>query len=181
MNKKQIDKKIDALSNSERVTKQTLAELSRDLLAYVMQTQDIATVNRLFTVLTPMNCKSAVIFFRHFLPWKMPENDTVFGEKKKGKKLLANAQEAIDNFLVQDDNNIWTWLSDQGVEPKPRPKNYAQKITNVISKALTDNQEGISELDILSAIVNGGLSVDHIIDQIDKVQIKQKEQIEPAH
>lgn len=181
MDKKLIDKKIDALANSERVTKQTLAELSRELLVYVMNTQDIAMVNRLFTVLTPMNCKSAVIFFRHFLPWKMPENDTVFGEKKKGKKLLANAQEAIDAFLVQDDNSIWTWLSEQGVEPKARPKNYAQKITSVISKALTDDQEGISQLDILTAIVNGGLSVDQIIDEIDKVQIEQKEKAEPAH
>ena len=181
MDKKQIDKKIDALANSERVTKSTLGELSRELLVYVVDTNDIATVNRLLAVLTPMNCKSAALFFRNFLPWDMPANDVVFGKKMKGKRTIEKRLKEIDEFLAVEDNTIWTWLSKEGIEPVKNPKNYSKKITNLIGKAMSDNEEGISPLQILTSIVNGGLTADMIINELDKVQIEQLKVAEIDH
>lgn len=175
-NQKELNKTIDALAASEKVTKSALADLSRDLLVYVPETKDIAMVNRLLTVLTPMNCKVAQQFFRTFLPWHMPADDTVFGAMLKGDKRIANKLVDIEAFLANAENNIWSWAN-KNIDVVAKPKNYAKKISDLISKAIGDDEQGLNELDILKAVVNGGLSVDQIINEIDKVA----KEIEPTH
>ena len=52
-----IDVAIKKVAKSEKVTKELLSGLSRDCLEYIglNHSPDIATVNRLLSVLTPMN------------------------------------------------------------------------------------------------------------------------------
>jgi len=78
---KKINDKIDALVKSERITKQMLGELSRDLLNYVLvdENHDIQPVNRTLRALTPMNRKVATLFFRAFMPFKYTEAKESFG------------------------------------------------------------------------------------------------------
>ena len=67
---KAIDEAITALGNAEKVTKAKLTFLSRNVLTYLVQngSTDIACVDRLLSVCTPMNRETARLFFDHFLP-----------------------------------------------------------------------------------------------------------------
>ena len=76
---------IEAVKTAETTTYAKMRELSRNLLLYVPESDDIAGVNRLIGVLTPANRKVAVLFFQHFLPWVVEETpDGVFS--RFGKK-----------------------------------------------------------------------------------------------
>lgn len=163
-----VKNRTNRIKTSEAKSKQEIAEQSRDILVYVMQSQDIAEVNRLLSVLSPMNLKTAQVFFRHFLPWNMPKDDVVFGKKIRGTKVTDTKQKLIDDFLANKDNNIWTWAS-TNIEVKPRPKNYAKNITNMIERALNDDDQGISQRDVLHAVMAGGLDMVGLVDAIQTI------------
>ena len=94
-----IDERIARLINSEKVTKKELGFISRELLEYVPETNDIGKVNRLLSVLTPMNKMTAIYFFKNFLPFRFDEDSRTFGKKLKGEKTLGKYSDKIETFL----------------------------------------------------------------------------------
>ncbi len=67
---------IERVAAAEKITKQGLRELSRDVLAYMLEEEDIRPVNALLGqgedgkfILTPINWRIAVQYFAHFLPF----------------------------------------------------------------------------------------------------------------
>lgn len=151
-----INTKIATLANAEKITKATLAELSRDLLDYVLVQgfHDIAAVNRLLDVLTPMNKQTARLFFLHFLPHKWNDDTNSFGgldKKAKDKKLELTGQ-----FLANVDNTIWTWAA-ENVKIEAKEVDYLGKVTQSIQKAIEKGQ--VSQLELVKAVLAGGLEL----------------------
>lgn len=151
-----INTKISTLANAEKVTKALLAELSRDLLDYVMVDgmHDIAAVNRLLAALTPVNRKVAIEFFNVFTSHKYNPDTQAFGgkDRKRHDKVLA----ACVEFLADPLNTIWTW-AEKNIDVTPKPKDYFNKLAKLVEKALSDEQEGILAVDVINAILTAGL------------------------
>lgn len=170
-----INENITIIAASERVTKDTLSVLSRDLLEYIVLngSNDIGTVNRLLDVLTPMNQNAAVLFFNHFLPFQQDDQGVAFGVKTKDKKQLAKYQERVETFMADPLNDIWTWAI-RNIEMKPRQA-FADRIGAVVKQALagiedTDEREGleaISPSDVIKAIMVAGVTLDDVWAAID--------------
>lgn len=151
-----INTKIATLAKAEKVTKATLAELSRDLLDYVLVQgfHDIAAVNRLLDVLTPMNKETARLFFLHFLPHNWNEDTNSFGglnKKAKEKKL-----ELTGKFLADETNTIWTWAADN-IKVEAKEVDYLGKVTKAISQAIDKGH--VSQLELVKAVLAGGVEL----------------------
>lgn len=148
MNIKSINTKIENLAKAEKITKAMLAELSRDLLEYIYidGSEDITPVNRLLTVLTPMNKKASAIFFKNFLAWKFDEESLAFTKKQKKRFEDCNLASAL--FLEDEANTIWTWL-EANVKLEPKKIDWKQKLTNDMFKAL---EAGLSPDDIMTIL-----------------------------
>ena len=155
-----INANIEKLAASEKVTKAVLSELSRSLLDYVAieGTWDIAAVNRTINVCTPMNRKTAILFFNALLPNKFDENTQAFGgldKKRKDKQV-----EAIREFLSVEANDIWSW-AEQNVKVEAKDPDYLGKIKKAIQKAV--ESQAVSPIDIVKAIAAGGLDLNAVI------------------
>lgn len=150
---KTINSNIAKLAKAERVTKEVLATLSRDILTYVYVdgTEDISPVNRLLQVLTPMNKRTAVLFFKNFLAWRFDEESMTFTKKKK--KQFDDKNLAVGLFLDNADNNIWTWAT-ENVELKAKPVDWNAKLTRDMTKALEAGLTFNDIVNILNTVVN---------------------------
>lgn len=150
-NKEQIEADIEVVAKSERITKAALSVLSRTLIAYVYETKDIAMATRLLNVLTPVNKRVAALYFPHFLGWSFNEKDCNFGKQLKDK-VFGKKYDAACEWLADEDNNIWVYAENE-VVLQAKPKNYAAKITQLVTKALKDEEQGIDMKELLFAIM----------------------------
>ena len=149
MDIKTINEQIELLAKSEKITKALLGELSRTILAYVYLTGDVTPVNRLLEVLTPMNKRTAVLYFKEFLAFRF--NDDTMSFKKKDKKVFDKKNAIVVEFLLDDDNNIWTWAEDN-VKIEAKEVDWAKRLTSDFKKALEDGFAVDDIMDILQAV-----------------------------
>lgn len=170
---------IAEIAAAEKITKVKLSILSRDILGYVMDTDDIQSVNRLLEVLTPMNKRVAVLFFSHFLPWDAERTTDGafirFGKRTKGEKKLTRSMKLIKEFLADVSNNIWTW-ADENVETDLKKKDFGGMIQRAVSKALEGDEKTdtppLARDAILAAIFAGGVSIEDMMEAIDVQESK---------
>lgn len=137
---KQINGKITKIRNAEKVTKAVLGELSRELLEYVKETGDVQPVNKLISVLTPMNKRTAMLFFSHFLPFN--QEDGTFTKKKRNGTFALT-----DEFLATDDT-IWDWAADN-IKVEKKEIDWTQRLTNDMTKAI---EAGLTAQDIINIL-----------------------------
>ena len=165
--------RLEAIAAAEKITRSELGNLSRELLVYVPDTQDIDIVNRLLGVLTPMNRKTAILFFTHFLPWQV-ENDADgtfnrFGKMLQGEKKIAKRMDAITEFLKDESNNIWTW-ADENVQIDKK-KDFKGMIAKAIKKALEGDEKSdtpaLSKDEVFAAIFDGGITLEDLLVALD--------------
>lgn len=164
---------IEAVAAAERITKVKLAELSRDLLMYVPETNDIEAVNRLISVLTPMNKATAILYFTHFLPWEVENVDDKFhrfSTKLKKEKALAKKMAAISEWLADEQNTIWSW-ADANVQLQKK-KDFAGQIKKAIEKALAGDEKSdtpaLTMDQVVNAIFETEISLDVLMAHLDK-------------
>lgn len=165
--------RLDAIAAAEKITRAELGGLSRELLIYIPDTQDIDILNRLIGVLTAVNSKVAVEYFKHFLPWQVEQdkdgNFLRFGKKMQGEKKLAKKLEAITEWLKDESNNIWTW-ADVNIEIKK--KDFKAGIARAIKSALKGDDKSetpaLSKAEIMSAIFDGGVTLDDMLSVIEQ-------------
>ena len=177
--KTKIEKALGELVKSEKVTKKKLSELSRDMLYYVPETQDIGMVNRLLAVLTPNNYKVASIYFNKFLEWKH-EKDGTFSTKIKGEKTLLDYVVRRREWLSDESNDIWVY-ADQHITIEKKPTDYVKNITRNVAKALNDETNPLTAMQVMEAVIAGGVTAKDLIvamGEIRKVEQIQKEQEE---
>jgi hypothetical protein len=168
--------RFDAIANAEKITRAELAALSRELLIYVPDTQDIQFINRLMGVLTPVNRRVAILYFGHFLPWEK-ENDTDgtflrFGKKMLGEKKLTKRMMAIADWLADENNTIWTW-SDENVSIDKK-KDFKSGVVRAIKNALAGDEKtdspALDPMEVMAAIFEGGMTLDAMLVAVERRQ-----------
>ena len=170
----QLFETIAAVAAAERITKEGLATLSRDILDYMLDTQDIRPVNALLGkhedsdkfVLTPVNWRIACQYFHAFLPfhsnWKNVKDNIQDGTgeraplifAKKNKALWDKRAQEIAEFLENEDNSIWTWS--KGVKIDKPATDYGKLLGTAIRSCMDENKGGMSKEQVLSLILNDG-------------------------
>lgn len=181
MNYEQLKARIETLAASEKVTKELLAALSRDLLQFMLDTGDIRPINLLLEdgKLSPQNRKVAILYFQKFCPFKNLQTEKgefqAFGEIKKAKKEEKFA--SVREFLADPHNNIWTWAN-RHVEVKAREFKL-DRVTNTIKKAI---ENGFDDAAVINAVIEAGISPQAMLALVKNAAEKQEQEeakIEP--
>lgn len=165
---------IIALASSERTTKEELRVLSRTVLEAVHTTGDIAYVNKLIEVLSPVNKKAARVYFLHFTGFALDEASGLF--VSKSKKRYEKAKELSDQFLTDPNNNLWSW-AERNIEVQKKDFDIKQ-VTKAIENFIgTAKKNGLSELDVLRAAFAGGFTPELLIQMLGEVgyEVENKE------
>lgn len=175
-----INTSIVKLTAAEKITKQELSYLSRGVLDYIMldagqndegkdrELHDIDAVNRLITVLTPVNKSVAILYFRHFLPFAFNEETNTFG--KMNKKQKSKKVELITDWLKDENNDIWQW-SEDNIDVAKKPVALGEDITKAVQRAIAGTEEtrtkeateALSVPAILDAVVAGGVTAQDLL------------------
>jgi len=178
-----INGKIATLAKAEKITKAVLGELSRDMLDYIImdESYDSDSINRLLAVLTPMNKKTAILFFAHFTPFLVDEHG-VFGGMEKNKERKAKAKgkssELVLDFLANEDSTIWTW-AEEHVKVEQKPVDWYGKLAKDVRSAMDKDKGGLSMQEVLRAVMDGGISADDILASMGLLYAA--EQVEDAN
>lgn len=160
---------IDALAQSENVTKRELKGLSRSVLEATHETGDIQFVNKLIAVLTPVNRKVAVVFFKHFSGFSY--DDTLMMFTKKSKKRYAEAFAEYVVFMENPNNNIWTW-AERNIEIEQKAFEL-EKVTSYLKVALQKAKDAnLTHVDVMRAVIKAGITADDIIAIMEDVGLE---------
>lgn len=173
-----FDARINALHAAEKITRESLRDLSRDLLHVTHETLDIGFVNRTLDVLTPMNRKTAVLFFKAFSGFKYDEDSMKFVQKDKKNydDVKSKAMLALDDPHF----NMWTW-AEKNVNVEAKPFDLA-KVTVFAKQAIkkaADN--GIPQSELLKAFFAGGFDADSLLVFLDAAAMNAPEAGEQGH
>jgi hypothetical protein len=173
--------RLEAITAAEKITRVELGHLSRELLVYVCDTQDIDIVNRLLNAVTAVNKRALILYFGHFLPWtqEVDKQDKFerFGKKMLGDKKLTNKAKAIEEWLADEANNIWTWQADN--LDMNKKKDFAGSITKDIKKALAGDEktdtEALTMMQIMQAILLGGVSIEDMLEAAGDIELANQQ------
>jgi hypothetical protein len=170
---------IAEIGAAERITKAKLSVLSRDMLTYIVDSNDIDSANRLLAVLTPVNYRVAVEYFTHFLPWQT-ENDKDGKFLRFGKKFIKKRDDIVE-WLSVDTNDMWVW-ADTNIEIKPKQKDFAGMITRAVTQAINgDEKSDTPSLDksaIISAVFAGGVSLEEMLEAMQVIEAEKDAEAE---
>lgn len=189
--------KMTELASAERITKQMLGELSRDLLAHHVKFRDPALINRLLGTydlngkevyfLTPMNWKLAAEYFRAYIPRASNWDDVVeyiqegkgnrqplmfdkfskAREKKINAAIEKGAYLSIEDWLKDETNNIWKWAHETKVNTG-KNKDFLALAMKALDKA---REEGVSDVDLVKEIM-GRIQLTDVMEAIAKEEPK---------
>lgn len=172
-----LSARVNAIAHAEKITKHELSLLSREVLAFVLETEDIRIVNTLLGkgedgkyILTSNNRRVAGLYFKEFMPFSNnggKELDQVVFIKKKAK-VWDKYAETINNWLADETNDLWKWAG-ANVQMEPKAKMYGDKITKLVTKALDDEVEGLNSMAIIDAVMAGGVTIDDLLALVTAV------------
>lgn len=167
-----FDKQVKALAKAEKLTRETLRDMSRDLLSMVQATEDITYVNRVIDVLTPMNAKTAVLFFTEFTGFTYNVEEKTFGKKNKKKY-----EEIVAKTLAKLEDphfNMWTWAEKElDVAKKPfKLEDITKFAERAVKKAA---EEGIDQADVLKAFFDGGFTPEALLAVMTKLALTDEQ------
>lgn len=153
---------LDMLKQSEAITKRELRDLSRTVLNAHHETQDVFYVNSLIEVLTPVNKRAVILYFKEFGGFIYDDKAVRFVKKSK-KQYPAAALKAQD-FLADPHNNVWTW-SDRNLKIEKQEYSLDQ-VTKTIQTAIgkSEKEGKFSKVDVLMAAFAGGFTVAELIE-----------------
>lgn len=168
-----LSARIAAIAAAEKITREQLGLLSREVLGYVLESEDVRPINALLGktdegkyVLTLQNRKTAGFYFREFTPFSDNGANIEKGEQivfiKKKAKVWDKFVAKIENWLEVESNDIWKWAA-INIQMEVKPKEYASKITKLIEKSLKDEVNGISKIDVMLAVMAAGIEVDDLL------------------
>lgn len=187
---KALNAMIKRVATAEKTTKQVLGEFSRSVLDYVLVSgttndknepvgsMDIQPVNRMLAVLTPMNRKTAVLFFAAHLPFQYDEKENKFlaGIQKRHKD--SRIEKTVE-FLADENNTIWTW-AESNIRIEAKPVDYAKNISKWVGKALNDEERPLDPTDVFKAVLEGGLTEADILQIMREMAKANAEQEKEA-
>ena len=152
---------IEALCQSESVTKRELMHLSRSCLEYTYDTGDNGVINRLILVLTPVNRKVVCEYFKEFSGLVFDDAASRF--KGKSKKNWDKVMAAGVEFLADPHNNVWTW-AERNIEVTKKDFDLEQvtkAFERFVKKAKAEN---LTQKDVLKAVLKTGVELETILE-----------------
>lgn len=160
---------IESLAQSEHVTKRELMHLSRSVLEATHETGDIQFVNKLVAILTPVNKKVAIVFFRHFTGFSFDDKLMMFTKKSKKRYNESFAEYVL--FMENPHNNIWTW-AERNIEIEKKDFEL-NKVTEYVIQSMKKAQaQGLTQVDVMKAIIKAGITADTIIAIMGEVGLE---------
>lgn len=191
MSYESLVKKIQKLAKAETMSKALLGELSRELLADIIETKDVRAINMLLGdnkgkgfVLSPVNWRFACKYFLHFLPFtsnydevkdcinKGGNRSALVFKKLSPKKWEAKLEE-IQAWLADENNDIWVWSNSVQIEEKP--VDYAARITKNVTAA--QEKGGLDVIEIMQAVVNAGIDAEVLMRAIAEIMPQDMEEV----
>ena len=173
----QYQDNIAKLAASEKITKELLRSMTRDVLAAHHETGDVAYINGLVGVLTPMNKKMTIIFFKEFSGHLFSEDAGTFG--KRDKKRYADAHKKSFDRLEDPNFNVFSW-ADMNVEIEKKPFTIGkmqQQLASLIKKA---EGEKIPHAEIIRAVLANGIEIAEFMKVVEHMAEEQQPANEPA-
>ena len=166
---------IDNVKKSEDVTKRELRVLSRTVLEAHHCTENVHYINVLLGVLSPVNRRACVEYFKAFSGFKYDDNVKLFSKKDKPKYDEKHKSALL--FLEDPLNNIWVWCDrNLKIEAKePSLEAFSKYVTNFVNKT----QGKISHAEILKAVFKAGMTLDEVVDSLaifDDVEVISEEE-----
>lgn len=171
-----FESSLSEVKKSEDVVKRELRTLSRTVLEAHHATENVHYINQLLGVLSPVNRRACVEYFKTFSGFKYDDNVKLFS--KKDKKSYDEKHKDAIAFLEDPLNNIWTWADRHlKVETKaPTLEAFAKYVTNFVNKT----QGAVSHADILKAVFKAGMTAEEVVDALaifeEDVEVITKEE-----
>lgn len=157
---------LNDLRGAEKITRSALLALSRDVWAAFHQTEDVSYINRILEVLTPINKKVAIEFFKEYSGFKYDEKAGMFG--KKDKKHYDEKKANAIAWLEDPLNNIWTWAERNiEIEKKEFDAERLKKQAESLLKKAENN--GFKKADVFKALMASGVTEDDLIQFIESL------------
>lgn len=163
--KKSFDQSIKALEKSEKITRSELLTLSRITLDALHSDEDnikgdIGYINRLLKVLTPVNKKTAILYFKEWTGFTLDADAGQFGHKSK--KHYDTVKASCLEFLTDPMNNIWTW-ADRNIEIEKKEFTL-DKVGKMFSSTLKKaNEAGYTQAQVMQEVLKQGIELDTIL------------------
>lgn len=167
---------IKALAESERITKDALRSLSREclmLLHYESKNQgDISPVNKIISVLSPVNKKSWIAFMQEFSGFQFDKVKMEF--VKKDKQTYEEKFLVACEFLNDPSWDIWEWASEHlDIKVKPTPLESLGKAVDrcLSAKDKENNVPLYTKADIIKSVMQHGITADDLIDLLQAMDV----------
>ena len=179
-NREQFDQsfkeRVASLAASEKVSKELLRAMSRDVLEAHHATGDVAYINGILAVLSPMNRKVCILFYKEF-SGHLCNEEGVFG--KKDKKKYDAAHKASFDGLEDPHFNVFSW-AERNVEVERKPFTLGklqQQMGSLVKKA---EENKISHADIIRAMFANGIEVGAFMKVVERMAEEQHPADGPA-
>ncbi len=167
---------VEKLAASEKITKDLLRSMSRDVLEAHHATGDVAYINGIIAVLSPMNRKMCILFYKEF-SGHLCNEEGVFG--KKDKKRYDDAKKKSFDGLEDPHFNVFSW-AERNVEVERKPFTLGklqQQMGSLVKKA---EENKISHADIIRAMFANGIEVNEFLKVMEHMAEEQHPADGPA-
>lgn len=164
-----FNKALSSIGDAERVTKEALKTLSRDVLEAWHATGNVAYANKLLLVLTPVNKKVSVAFFKRFSGYSFDDVQGMF--TKKSKKRYEQAHKDCMEALTDPHFNIWTW-ADRHIEVTPKEFDVSAVTKYMTSTLKKAEGNGLTQVDVIRAIFKAGIEPAAIVEAFNEMAFK---------
>lgn len=167
------------LAQGEKTVREELNWASRAVLEALHSTENIGYVNQLIGVLTPVNRKAAIVFFKHFGGFHYDDATAMF--TKKSKKRYDQAHRDALAFLQDPNNNMFSWAQ-RHIEVEQKPfdiASFKKGFKSYIVKHLQQAKDnGLSQKELLGLMFEAGIEVDAVLEvmqQSGKIAVTEVE------
>lgn len=143
-----LDQAVATLSQSEKLSKDTMKVWCNHVVDMVHAYGQVAYLNKIIGVLSPMNKKVAIEFFKHFAGYHYNKDTREFDGKSKKRYIQA----VTDWKVFKEDplKNIWTW-AEQNIVVERAPFKVEDVTKRMSSLWKEGHAAGLSNVDILVA------------------------------
>ncbi len=162
-------KSLSRLERVEKMSKDVLMPLSRDLLFMLHSDDknqgDIGYINRTIAVLSPANRKVFVLFLKEYTGFIANDEGTMF--IKKSKAHYEQVRAITLAWLEDPMNNFYSWVGRVNLKAEKAPFTLDMVTENVKKMLSKADDAGLSHADVLAAMFKGGLTMDNLISALD--------------
>lgn len=162
----EFDKALETLSASEKVTKETLKVYANLAIDACHQFGQPAYLNKLRSVLTPVNMRAFTEFAIHFSGYHFDKDAMLFD--KKSKKRYAAALEMWNKFREDPLNNLWVWQK-HNLKMERMPINVEGLKTSFGKTWKQAHKANIPNVEILKALLSVADADEHAVFSIEDV------------